>query len=80
MPASGWGGIAVGIPGRLTWYIAAAIILLAVAAALRFYELGLHLAVIDEVLVSNNSGGTLAEVIHNTRVNNSSTLLYPVLL
>ena len=61
-------------------YCAAAICLLAAAAALRFYELGLPLAAIDEVAVSNNSGGTLAEVVSNTRANNSSPLLYPLLL
>ena len=73
------GGVA-SIRVRLTWYAAAAICLLAVAAALRFYELGLPLATIDEVAVSNNSGGTLAAVVPNTRTNNSSPLLYPLLL
>ena len=68
------------VRGRLTWYAAAAIALLAVAAALRFYELGQLLAHRDEVVAAVNSWGTLAEVVHNTRSNNSAPLLYPLLL
>ena len=70
-------------PGRrrIHWYyVAAAIVLLAVAAALRFYELGQTLAHTDEATAALNSGGTLAEVVHNTRWGNSSPLLYPLLL
>ena len=71
---------AAGIRGRLTWYAAAAIGLLAVAAALRFYELGQLLAYRDEAIVALNSGGTLGEVLRETRGRNSSPLLYPFLL
>ena len=62
------------------WYYAAATVLLAVAAALRFYELGQPLAHHDEALAALNSWGTLAEVVDNTRLLNSSPLLYPLLL
>ena len=79
--AAGAGLRRAGVVGRrIHWYYVAAICVVAVAAALRFYELGQPLAHLDEVAVSNNSGGTLAEVVHNTRVNNSAPLLYPLLL
>lgn len=65
---------------RIPWYAVAAICVVAVAAGLRFYELGEPLAHHDEALAALNSAGTLAEVVQNTRELNSSPLLYPLLL
>ena len=62
------------------WYYAAAIAIIIVAAALRFYALGGPLTYHDEVIAALNSGGTLAEVLPNTRIYNSSPLLYPLIL
>ena len=80
MLALGLPGTVANVRGRFTWYAIVAVSLLAVAAALRFYELGQPLAHIDEVALSNNSAGTLAEVIQYTRERNSSPLLYPLIL
>lgn len=67
--------------GGLRWYYPAAVLcLLIAAAALRFYELGQPLAHHDEIVAALNSGGTLAEVVQNTRTDNSSPLLYPLIL
>ena len=64
----------------VAWYYAAAIGLLIVAAALRFYDLPEHYLRVDEAAAAHNSRGTLAEVIANTRTNNSSPILYPLAL
>lgn len=62
------------------WYVAAAACLLAVAAALRFYELGQPLAHFDEVDAALNARGTFTEVIQHNRVVNFASLLYSLIL
>lgn len=69
-----------GIGRRAHWYYAAAICLIIVAAALRFYGLTYDLLRIDEAVVSVNSQGSFAETIAKTRDANSSPILYPALL
>ena len=64
----------------VSWYYAAAIGLLVVAAALRFYGLPEHYLWFDEAVAANNSGGALAEVIPKTRSDNSAPVLYPLVL
>ena len=66
-------------PGRLA--LAGLFVgLLLVAAALRFYDLPGHYLWGDEVTAADNSSGALAEVVPNTRSNNSSPILYPLAL
>ena len=62
------------------WYCAVAIGLLVVAAALRFYGLPERYLSFDEAVAANNSGGALSEVIPKTRSDNSSPILYPLVL
>ena len=69
-----------GIGGRFPWYYSAAVCLIIVAAALRFYGLTYDLVNIDEAVVSVNSQGSFTETIAKTRTNNSSPILYPVML
>ena len=54
--------------------------LLVVAAGLRFYDLPGQSTSYDEAAASRNAGGALSEVIPNTRVSNSSPILYPLAL
>ncbi len=62
-------------------YYAAAVCLLLVAAALRFYDLPGKGIWGDEPRAANNSRvGTLEEVLDNTRDHNSSPILYPLVL
>ena len=66
-------------PGRLA--LAGLFVgLLLAAAALRFYDLPGHYLWGDEVTAADHSSGALAEVIPNTRSNNSSPILYPLAL
>ena len=60
--------------------LAAFVCLLLVAAVLRFYDLTGDSVWYDEVVAANNSSGTLSEVVHNTRYDNSSPVLYPLAL
>ena len=64
---------------KIPWYSLAAAILLLIAAALRFHDLAGNTIYADEAAIAFNSRGSLAEVIGNTRGNNSSPLLYPLL-
>ena len=64
---------------KIPWYSLAAAILLLIAAALRFHDLAGNTIYADEAIIAFNSRGSLAEVINNTRYNNSSPLLYPML-
>ena len=61
-------------------YYAACVILLVVAAGLRFYDLSGKSVWYDEVVAADNSSGTLSEVVPNTRYRNSSPILYPLAL
>ena len=64
--------------GRLV--LAAFACLLIAAAGLRFYDLPEKSLRHDEAVAANNSNGSLAEVIPNTRNRNSSPILYPLAL
>ena len=61
-------------------YYAACVVLLVVAAGLRFHDLSEHYVRDDEAVAANNSRGTLSEVVSNTRARNSSPILYPLAL
>ena len=61
-------------------YYAAAVCLLVVAAALRFWDLPGNSLWYDEAVAANNSRGSLEEVLENTRIRNTSPILYPVVL
>ena len=61
-------------------YHAACVCLLFVAAGLRFHDLAEHSLWLDEAVAANNSGGTLSEVVFNTRHHGSSPILYPLAL
>ena len=61
-------------------YYAACVVLLVVAAGLRFYDLSGSSVWYDEAVAASNSSGTLSEVVPNTRHRNSSPILYPLAL
>ena len=61
-------------------YYAACVVLLVVAAGLRFHDLSGGGVTDDEAIAANNSSGTLSEVVSNTRAKNSSPILYPLAL
>ena len=61
-------------------YNAAALCLLVVALATRFYGLPDHALSYDEAVAANNSRGTFAEVFWNTHRYNTSPILYPIAL
>ena len=66
---------------RQSWiYYAAAVGLLIVAAGLRFYSLPEDSLGYDEAVAALNARGSFAAVIHNTRHDNSSPILYPIAL
>ena len=65
---------------RVNWYLVACVCLLIVAAALRFYDLPGHSISHDEAVAANNSIGSLSEVLRETRHDNSSPILYPLVL
>ena len=60
-------------------YYAACVVLLIVAAGLRFYGLSENSVWYDEAVAASNSSD-LSEVVTNTRHRNSSPLLYPLAL
>ncbi|HEX3625622.1 MAG TPA: glycosyltransferase family 39 protein [Verrucomicrobiae bacterium] len=62
------------------WFNILAMIILLGAAALRLPHLATRSLWFDEAVAANNSQGTLAETIANTRSDNSSPILYPILL
>ena len=64
---------------KIPWYYLAALLLLIIAAALRFHDLSGNTIYADEAAIAFNSRGSLAGVIINTRINNSSPILYPLL-
>ena len=62
-------------------YYAAAVCLIVVTAALRFWDLPGSTIRFDEAVAANNSQvGALDEVLENTRRHNSSPILYPLVL
>lgn len=61
-------------------YHAAALCLLVVALALRFYGLSDHALSYDEAIAANNSRGTFADVFEYTHWYNTSPILYPIAL
>ena len=71
-------GAGPGGAGR-AWLLAAGLVLL-VAGALRFHDLGGRPAAYDEARAALNAWGTLPELIERTREDNSSPILYPLLL
>ena len=64
----------------LTPYIVAGALIIIAAAGLRFYGLTAEGLSYDEARAANNSRGALSEVLHNTRYENSSPILYPMAL
>ena len=64
----------------LTPYIVAGALIIIAAAGLRFYGLTAEGLSYDEARAANNSRGALSEVLHNTRYENSSPILYPLAL
>lgn len=64
---------------KIPWYYLAALLLLIIAAALRFHDLSGNAIYTDEAAIAFNSRGTLPGVISATRHNNSSPILYPLL-
>ena len=61
-------------------YYAACVVLLVVAAGLRFHDLSADSLSLDEAVAANYSKGELRDVISNTRYGNSSPILYPLVL
>ena len=61
-------------------YYAACVVLLVVAAGLRFHDLPEKSLRTDEAVTANISRGALSEVIPGTRYRNSSPILYPLAL
>ena len=61
-------------------YYAACVVLLVVAAGLRFHDLPEKSVWYDEAVAAANSSGTLSEVVTKTRGRNSSPILYPLAL
>ena len=61
-------------------YYAACVVLLVVAAGLRFHDLSEKSVWYDEAVAADNSSGTLSEVVTKTRYRNSSPILYPLAL
>ena len=61
-------------------YYFACVVLLVVAAGLRFRDLSGTPLWYDEAVAANNSKGELRDVIPNTRHSNSCPILYPLVL
>lgn len=65
---------------KVTPYVVFSALLLVAAIFLRFHDLADRSLWYDEIAAANNSSGTLTETLSNTQQNNSSPILYPVLL
>ena len=65
-------------PGETRLYYAACLILIIVAAGLRFHDLPSNSLRHDEAVAANNTRDTLGEVLPNTRARNSSPILWPL--
>lgn len=82
---SGGGPGGGGRPGagngpRHRFYRTAALLVLLVAAALRFYDLSGDSLWYDEAVAALNSQGSFAETVDRTRAYNTSPILYPLAL
>ncbi len=67
-------------PPRGRRYAAVAVVVLFVAAALRFYDLSGDSLWYDEAVAALNSQGSFAETVDRTRAYNTSPILYPLAL
>lgn len=65
-------------PGESTLYYAACVVLIVVAATLRFYDLPVASLWHDEAVAANNATGTISDVVENTRNENTSPILWPL--
>ena len=70
----------VGQPFASSRYRLTCVCLLALAAALRFYDLPAQILSHDEAVTAEISQGTVLEIIRDTRHKSSSPILYPLLL
>ena len=61
-------------------YYAACVVLLVVAAGLRFHDLSEHYVRDDEVALAQLSGDTFSKTVFYTRYHSSSPILYPLVL
>lgn len=62
------------------WFIILAVMVILAGAGLRLPRIGTRSLWFDEALAADNSQGTLAETVAQTRANNSSPILYPMML
>lgn len=69
-----------GSPPRGRRYAAVAVVVLFVAAALRFYDLSGDSLWYDEAVAALNSQGSFAETVDRTRAYNTSPILHPLAL
>lgn len=65
-------------PGETRLYYAACLILIIVAAGLRFHDLPSNSLRHDEAVAATNTWGTPSQVLENTRSRNSSPILWPL--
>jgi|GEM_PF-1740196 hypothetical protein len=65
---------------KVSVYVTLSILLLLVAASLRFHDLSQRSMWIDEAVAAINSQGSIAEMIDNTRSRNTSPIIYPLIL
>lgn len=72
-------GSCAGSPGR-AWFPPPAVLVLLVAGALRFHDLGAHSLRGDEAAAALNAWGTVPELVERTQTRNSTPILYPLLL
>lgn len=65
-------------PGESRLYYAACVVLIVLAAGLRFHDLPSTSLRHDEAVAATNTQGTISEVVGNTRNRNSSPILWPL--
>ena len=80
MSVTGRGRPGAGNGLRHHFYRTAALVVLLVAAALRFYDLSGDSLWYDEAVAALNSQGSFAETVDRTRAYNTSPILYPLAL
>ena len=72
-----------GLPGLFAEhraYLYLSVLLLILAGALRFHDIAARSMWVDEAAAALYSQGTLEETVHNTRFDNTSPLVYPLIL